>query len=175
MGSIAMDRSGDMALGYSVSSSSLRPGIRYTGRLQSDPAGTMPQGEATVITGGGSQTGGLSRWGDYSAMSVDPADDCTFWYAQEYIPANGSFNWHTRIASFKFANCGGPPPPHDFSISASPSSVTVTQGQSGTTTIATTVTSGSSQSVTLSASGLPSGATASFSPNPISSGSTSTM
>src|SRR5439155_25921086 len=83
MGSIAMDRSGDMALGYSVSSSSLRPGIRYTGRLQSDPAGTMPQGEATVITGGGSQTGGLSRWGDYSAMSVDPADDCTFWYAQE--------------------------------------------------------------------------------------------
>ncbi len=66
----------------------------------------MPQGETTIFTGAGSQTGGLTRWGDYSEMSVDPADDCTFWYVNEYLPANGSFNWHTRIGSFKFPSCG---------------------------------------------------------------------
>jgi hypothetical protein len=106
MGSMAIDQSGDIALGYSVSSSSLHPGLRYTGRVPGDPLGQMPQGEATVFTGNGSQTGGLNRWGDYSAMAVDPVDDCTFWYTNEYIPSNGSFNWHTRIASFKFDTCG---------------------------------------------------------------------
>jgi hypothetical protein len=59
----------------------------------------------TVFTGAGSQTGGLSRWGDYSSMSIDPQDDCTFWYTNEYIPSNGSFNWRTRLNSFRFANC----------------------------------------------------------------------
>jgi hypothetical protein len=107
-------------------------------------------------------------------MAVDPADDCTFWYTTEYIPANGSFNWHTRIVSFKYATCGGPPPPNDFSISANPNSLTIVQGQNGTSTISTTITQGQAQSVTLSASGLPTGATASFSPNPINSGSSST-
>ena len=106
MGSIAMDHSGDMALGYSTSSSSLHPGAAYTGRLASDPVGTMPHGETTIFTGAGSQTGGLTRWGDYSEMSVDPADNCTFWYVNEYLPANGSFNWQTRIGSFKFPSCG---------------------------------------------------------------------
>jgi hypothetical protein len=173
MGSIGQDKSGDFALGYSVSSSSLRPGIRYTGRLPSDPLGSMPQGEATIITGAGSQTGGLSRWGDYSAITIDPADDCTFWYANEYIPANGSFNWRTRLASFKFTQCGGTVT-NDFSISANPSSLTVTQGNSANSTISTVITSGVSQSVSLSASGLPSGASASFNPNPINSGSSST-
>jgi hypothetical protein len=107
MGSIAMDKSGDMALGYSVSSSSLHPQIRYTGRLVGDPSGTMPQGEATLYEGTGSQTSYV-RWGDYTEMSVDPSDDCTFWYVNEYEPSNGSFNWHTRIGSFKFPSCGGP-------------------------------------------------------------------
>jgi hypothetical protein len=106
MGSMAIDQAGNIALGYSVSSSSLHPGIRYTGRVPGDPLGQMPQGEATVFTGNGSQTGGLVRWGDYSAMAVDPVDDCTFWYTNEYIPSNGSFNWHTRIAAFKFDTCG---------------------------------------------------------------------
>jgi hypothetical protein len=174
MGSIASDQSGDLAIGYSASSSSLHPGIRYTGRLPGDAAGTMPQGEGTIITGAGSQTGGLTRWGDYSSMTVDPADDCTFWYTNEYIPANGSFNWHTRIASFKFPSCGGTAT-NDFSISASPSSISVVRGSSGTSTISTAVTSGSAQSITLSASGLPSGAGASFSPNPITAGNSSTM
>src|SRR5207249_3533635 len=75
MGSVAMDGSGDMALGYSVSSSSVYPSIRYTGRLVSDPLGTMPQGETTLFDGSGSQTGSASRWGDYSMMAVDPSDD----------------------------------------------------------------------------------------------------
>jgi hypothetical protein len=178
MGSIAMDHSGDMGLGFSTSSSSVHPGLRYTGRLASDPAGTMPQGESTIITGPGSQTGSvlqpLSRWGDYSEMTVDPADDCTFWYVNEYLPSNGSFNWSTRIGSFKFPSCGSTVT-NDFSMSANPSSVTVTQGQSGTSTISTAVTSGSAQTVSLSASGLPSGATASFNPASVTAGTSSTM
>jgi len=111
MGSIAMDQSGNMALGFSLSGSALNPQIHYTGRLATSPAGVMDQGEGTIINGTGSQTGsGLSRWGDYSSMTVDPSDDCTFWYTNEYIPSNGAFNWRTRIGSFKFSNCGGGTP-----------------------------------------------------------------
>jgi hypothetical protein len=172
MGSIAMDQSGDMALGYSASSASLHPSIRYTGRLPTDPAGQMPQGEATIITGNGSQINGLSRWGDYTQMSVDPSDDCTFWYINEYIPSNGSFNWHTRIGAFKFSTCGVA---DDFSISADPNTLTVYAGDSAQSTISTTVTKGNPQTVTLGASGLPSGASASFDPNPIQSGDSSTL
>ena len=104
MGSIAMDKFGNIALGYSASSGSVYPSIRYTGRLVTDALGTM-QTENIIQAGGGSQTGTLHRWGDYSAMSVDPVDDCTFWYTNEYLKANGSFNWSTRIASFKFPGC----------------------------------------------------------------------
>jgi len=105
MGSIAMDQAGDIALGYSESSGNVRPSVFFTGREPSDPAGAL-QSEATIVNGTGSQTGGLSRWGDYSAMTVDPVDDCTFWYTQEYMRTTGSFNWNTRIATFKFPNCG---------------------------------------------------------------------
>jgi hypothetical protein len=102
MGSIAMDKLGDIGLGFSASSSSnVFPGIRYTGRLTGDPAGQMSQGEAVIINGTGSQTGSLHRWGDYSSISLDPVDGCTFWYTTEYITSNGSFNWKTRIGSFK--------------------------------------------------------------------------
>jgi hypothetical protein len=104
MGSIAMDKNGDIALGYSVSSGSVFPSIRYTGRVPTDAAGTM-EAENSIFAGSFSQTGTLHRWGDYSAMQVDPGDDCTFWYTNEYLPATGSFNWATRIASFKFSSC----------------------------------------------------------------------
>ncbi len=104
MGSIAMDKNSDIALGYSASSSSVFPSIRYTGRMPSDAAGTM-EAENTIFSGPASQTGSLHRWGDYSAMAVDPTDDCTFWYTNEYIPSTGSFNWSTRIANFKFNTC----------------------------------------------------------------------
>src|SRR5579885_431708 len=104
MGSIAMDKFGDIGLGYSESSSSLFPSIAFTGRVPSDPLGTM-EAENLIFQGGGSQTGNLTRWGDYSSISVDPVDDCTFWYTTEYLATTGSFNWSTRIISFKFPGC----------------------------------------------------------------------
>ena len=104
MGSVAMDHSGNLAAGYSVSSGSVYPSIRYAGRLSTDPAGELTQGEATMISGTGSETG-VNRWGDYSTLSLDPADDCTFWYTQEYMQTTGSFNWKTRIGSFRFPSC----------------------------------------------------------------------
>jgi hypothetical protein len=104
MGSIAMDKVGNMALGYSASSSSVSPSIRYTGRLVTDAPGTM-QTENNIKIGGGSQLRNLNRWGDYSSMSIDPVDDCTFWYTTEYLKSNGTFNWSTQIASFKFPSC----------------------------------------------------------------------
>jgi hypothetical protein len=174
MGSIAQDQSGDMAMGYSISSSSTHPGIDYTGRLASDPLGQMSQGEGNIITGAGSQTGSLSRWGDYSAMTIDPADGCTFWYTNEYIPSNGSFNWKTQIGSFKFSSCGTSGS-NDFSISANPTSLSIQQGGSGTSTISTAVTSGSAGTVNLTASVSPSGPTASLNPTSVTAGNSSTL
>jgi hypothetical protein len=104
MGSIAMDKVGDIALGYSASSGTIFPSILYTGRVPTDPLGTM-QAENTLKAGGGSQTGNLDRWGDYSAMVIDPSDDCTFFYTNQYQKASGSFNWSTWIGSFKFPGC----------------------------------------------------------------------
>jgi hypothetical protein len=106
MGSIAMDQSGDMALGYSVSSKSVYPSVYFTGRVATDAPGSM-EGEQLIVSGLGSQDH-LNRWGDYSAMTVDPVDDCTFWYTQEYMESTGSFNWNSRIASLSFPNCGSP-------------------------------------------------------------------
>ncbi len=176
MGSAAMDHNGDIALGYSVSSASMFPGIRYTARLAGDPLNQMTQGEGTIVNGGGSQSGNnLSRWGDYSSLSIDPSDDCTFWYTNEYLAATGSFNWHTRLGSFKLAGCGTTTTTNDFSMAASPSSLSVAQGGSGTSTISTTVTSGSAQTVSLSATGQPAGTTVSFNPASVTAGSSSTM
>jgi hypothetical protein len=100
MGSITADGRGNIAVGYSVSSSSLYPGIRYAGRLSTDPAGQLSRGEASVIEGTGSQLN-YNRWGDYTSLSIDPVDDATFWYANEYYATTGT-DWHTRIASFRF-------------------------------------------------------------------------
>lgn len=105
MGSMAMDKQGNMALGYSASSKTVYPSIRYAGRLATDPLGELPQTEVTIKAGSGSQTGTKGRWGDYSDMTVDPVDDCTFWYTQEYVPTTGEKSWQTRIASFKFPGC----------------------------------------------------------------------
>jgi hypothetical protein len=110
MGSLAMDRDGNMALGYSVSSARAFPGIRSTGRLATDPPGTLPQPEAIIIAGSGAQTHSSSRWGNYSSMDVDPADDCTFWYTTEYYAATSAAGWRTRIASFRNPSCGERPP-----------------------------------------------------------------
>jgi len=138
MGSIAMDGNGNMALGYSVSSGTVYPSIRYTGRLTSDPLGTMPQGESTLMAGGGSQEHSSSRWGDYSMMAVDPVDDCTFWYTQEYYQTTSSADWRTRIGSFKFPFCSNP----NLSTAVErASSSTATPGQILTYTLSLTNTS----------------------------------
>ncbi len=110
MGSIAQDKKGNMALGYSVvNATTVFPGIRYTGRLKGDPAGQMTLGEGTIINGSGVQTTTNSRWGDYTSMNIDPNDDCTFWYVNEYYTAAGQASspagWQTRIASFKLPGC----------------------------------------------------------------------
>jgi hypothetical protein len=110
MGSIAQDKRGDMALGYSVvNGTTVFPGIRYTGRLAGDTLGQMTLGEGTIINGSGVQTTTNSRWGDYTDMTVDPTDDCTFWYVNEYYRVSGTpadtRPWKTRIASFKLPGC----------------------------------------------------------------------
>jgi hypothetical protein len=104
MGSIASDKVGDIALGYSGSSSSQYPSIYYSFRSPSDTPDRLGS-EQTLFAGTGSQQRSLNRWGDYSAMTVDPTNDCTFWYTNEYLVSNGTFNWHTRIGSFTLAGC----------------------------------------------------------------------
>jgi hypothetical protein len=104
MASIAMDKAGDVALGFSASSDSLDPSVEIVGRTPADPVGDMT-GPVTVAIGTGVQQASFHRWGDYSSMAVDPQDGCTLWYTQEYYLASGSFNWSTRITSFKFNSC----------------------------------------------------------------------
>ncbi|MCI0521714.1 MAG: hypothetical protein L0Z70_15825 [Chloroflexi bacterium] len=121
MGSIAMDKNGNIALGYSVVNGvDVYPGIRYTGRMSGDPLGMMSLGEGVVINGGGAQTTTNSRWGDYTSLNIDPVDDCTFWYVNEYYEVGGlplplppaplpppgtTAPWQTRIASFTLPGC----------------------------------------------------------------------
>lgn len=106
MGSVAQDKRGNMALGYSVSNATdVYPGIRYTGRLAGDPQGEMSLGEGVIINGTGSQLTTSSRWGDYTSMNVDPVDDCTFWYVNQYYAITELAAWQTRIASFKLPDC----------------------------------------------------------------------
>jgi hypothetical protein len=105
MPSIAVDGQGNMSIGYSVSSSATNPAIMYAGRLAGDPTNTLGQGEALLIQGAGHQTSTSGRWGDYSALSIDPSDNCTFWHTNEYFSATSSSAWNTRIGSFQFPSC----------------------------------------------------------------------
>jgi hypothetical protein len=104
LGSIAMDKAGNISLGFSASSRSLFPSLYLAGRAQTDPPGTM-SGPLVLFNGSGAQFNSFKRWGDYSSMSVDPEDDCTFWYTNEYYATTSSFNWSTRIGAFKFDSC----------------------------------------------------------------------
>ena len=117
-----MDKNGNIALGYNVSGDlGVYPGIRVAGRMSQDPKGAMGD-ELSLVAGSGIQTctpalnvcqcpkedgsagcNTLTRWGDYSAITLDPLDDCTFWYTAEYEKTDGAFNWHTAIASFSLA------------------------------------------------------------------------
>jgi NedA-like, galactose-binding domain/F5/8 type C domain len=158
MGSAAMDAVGNIGLGYSASSGSIHPAIRYTGRQATDPLGTLGS-EVSLVAGTGSQTFGLSRWGDYTAMRIDPVDDCTFWYTNEYLGSNGTYNWSTAFGSFKFASCNPP----EVSLSANPSSLTLTRGTSGNTMVTVTALEGFSGTVGLSVVGCPANATCTIS------------
>jgi hypothetical protein len=108
MGSIAMDSAGDIALGYSESSTTVKPSIFVTGRLASDAINTMGT-EVNMMSGAGVQQAAGNRWGDYTAMAVDPVDQCTFYYTNEYLKTTGSFNWSTRIATYHFPTCVNAP------------------------------------------------------------------
>ena len=143
MGSLAVDKDGNMALGYSTSNGTSPnfPSIAYSGRLATDPLNSLSQTETQLIGGVGSQTNPCGvydwqcyRWGDYTAMSVDPSDDCTFWYTNEYYnsQANGAIgNWQTRIGSFKFPSCGTTVcTPSAPTVSITPSSQTIAAGGS---------------------------------------------
>ncbi|MCB8921337.1 MAG: carboxypeptidase regulatory-like domain-containing protein [Ardenticatenaceae bacterium] len=164
MGSIAMDGSGNIALGYSVSSETTYPSLRYATRLRSDVLGTL-QAEASLYAGSGSQTGPYDRWGDYSSMSVDPADECTFWYTGEYHDVTDtSFNWNTRIGTFRLPECSGTLGP-DFSISADPTALAVCAPDSAVYDLTLNYLSGFDGTVDLSAYNVPSGGVATIVPS----------
>jgi hypothetical protein len=107
MGSVAMDKNGDLALGYSASGANDYPSLRYTGRAAGDAPGQMTQAEQTLFTGTGPQTEPEGRWGDYSDLTVDPTNDCTFYFTSEYLASDVVVlgTWRTRIGSFRFPGC----------------------------------------------------------------------
>ena len=170
---IAMDQNQNIAIGYSRSGSAAGqyPSLVYAGRVPSDPLGTL-EAEVVLKAGLGSQTGGGDRWGDYSSLTIDPTDDCTFWFTQEYQKVNGGFDWSTAIGTFSFPGCAGSP---DFNLNANPNALTIAQGSNGTSTITVNPLNGFNGSVTLNATGLPSGVTAAFNPNPTTTTSTLTL
>jgi len=171
MGSIAMDSAGNMALGFSASDGTgTFPSVWYTGRLSADPLGVMSQGEASIVNGTGSQTGS-GRWGDYTSMNVDPIDDCTFWYVNEYVPTTSSVGWRLRIGAFKFDECGTP----DFYLGGSPNPVNICVGTDAVYNITVGQIAGFTNNVTLSAADNPAGTTTSFSPNPVTPPGASTF
>ena len=103
---MGQDKNGNIAIAYSASSSTtgVSPSLRFAVRGTTDALGTLGV-ENVIIAGTGVQNAGLTRWGDYAAMTVDPVDNCTFWFTSEYMKTTGTFNWNTRIASFKLAGC----------------------------------------------------------------------
>jgi MYXO-CTERM domain-containing protein len=186
MASLAQDAANDIALGFSVSSKAtpgvVDPSIAWTGHLNSDPLSTMGQAESVVVQGGGvegdeypaaagSPDQHRGRWGDYSAMAVDPADDCTFWYTDEYYNTNGTSAWDTQIASVKFPNCRA----NDFSITSSPTTQTLAHGTTTTYTINTAVTAGVTETIALYVQSLPAGVTGAFVPTSVTTGGSSTL
>jgi len=172
MGSAAMDGAGDIALGYSKSSGSIYPSIAFTTHTPSMSMGTM--GAETVLQAGNGAQTTYSRWGDYTALRIDPSDDATFWYTNEYYSRNSPFLnylWSTAIGSFTVGGGGSTP---DFSLSVSTNSLNVKRGSSGSATVTATAVNGSS-SVSLSVSGVPKATTAGFSPTSVATTGTSTL
>jgi hypothetical protein len=176
MGGIAIDGSGNIGVGYSKSSESIHPQIMISGRTSEDPPGTL-EDEQNCVEGlaNGSQTHNANRWGDYSSMSVDPVDQCTFYFTTEYYPTTSVASWHTRVCTFKFPSCGDP----DYQLVAdSPRRIEVCGASSSSDpqyTIRAGVLNGFSGPVNLVANGVPAGATADFSANPINAPGSSVL
>ena len=165
MGAIAMDASGNIALGYNVSdATNVYPGIRYVGRLVSDPLGTMPQGEYTLVAGTASN--GSNRYGDYSDMAIDPIDGCTFWFTGEW---NASSQWSTRIGAFRFDACGST----DFAMNVVPNNLAICAPSDATYAVNVAPVGGFTGDVSLAAVGNP--GSANFSPNPVTTPGSSAL
>ena len=150
-GSIAMDTAGNMGLAYSISSSNIYPSIRYTGRMSCDPLNQFTIAESGIYNGGGSQTNNQvtpSRWGDYSALDVDPSNPSTFWYTNEYYSTTSNSSWKTRIASFSFADI------FNVHATATPSTVCL-----GTSSQLNAIATGGSGTYTYSWTSIPAGFT----------------
>ena len=110
MGSIAQDVQGNIGLGYSQASTTQLADIKIAGRTNNvENSGTLNEGEALFHAATGRQTSTSGRWGDYSAMNVDPSDGCTFWYTQEYYAVTSSAGWSTRVGKFRFPSCTDAP------------------------------------------------------------------
>ena len=171
LGSIAMDQAEDFAMGFSVSNATtLKPSIAWTGRLNSDAVNTMGQGESIIDVGAGVETG-ANRWGDYANMTVDPVDDCTFWYTSQLFNTTGTFTWDTNIASVKFPSCGA----NNFSIAVAPATQALQQNKTVTYTVTTAVTAGAAESIALVIQDLPTGVTGAFVPATVTAGGSSTL
>ncbi|MCB0203180.1 MAG: hypothetical protein KDI03_24155, partial [Anaerolineae bacterium] len=154
------DSAGNLGMGYSAGSSALFPSIRYTGRLESDELNTM-RGEGVIIDGGGGHTAATRRWGDYTSINIDPTDDCTFWYINEYFASSGT-QWTLRAGSFKFPECEAPG--GSFGAAAIPLTQAVCAPNDAVYTVETHAYNGFVGAATLNVSNLPPGTTASFAP-----------
>ncbi len=179
MGSMAQDQSEGIALGFSITSTTRFPSMAWTGRLASDAPGTMGQGETIVDDGTGVETGSFmngqtaQRWGDYSSMTVDPTDDCTFWYTSELYHTTGPVprTWDTQIAAAKFPSCAE----NDFTIAVTPTAQKIGVGKTAAYTVKTTKTVGMPEAIALVVQDLPADVTAAFNPASVTAGATSTL
>ena len=176
MGGIAIDSSGNIGVGFSKSSSDMHPQVMISGRTAEDPPGTLEDEQnCTDGIANGSQTSASDRWGDYSAMSVDPVDQCTFYFTNEYYPTTAGASWHTRVCSFQFPGCGQP----DFALVAdTPARIEMcgaTASGDPSYNIRAGVLNGFTGPVSLVANGVPAGATGDFSFNPINAPGSSVL
>lgn len=171
MGSIAMDKNGNIALGYSRSSTNTFPSLYIATRAPGDTLGAL-QTEALFFAGGGSQTGN-TRWGDYSTMSVDPTDDCTFWFTSEYYAATTSNAWRTRLGAFRMPDCNNSP--YGLSLSPATAGQAANPGQVVTYTLAVTNTGSASDTFTVTLSGNAFSTSAPASVGPLAAGASTTF
>jgi hypothetical protein len=177
MGGINLDASGNIGVGHNVSSSAINPEIRVTGRERNDPAGILRDEQTCTPPNTGAQTGlfsGRARWGDYATMGVDPNDQCTFWFTNEYYATTSNSSWNTRFCAYKYASCGQV----DFELEVSPAGRIQACSLNGAPTVS--VRPGAyggalAGNVALSSTGLPAGLTTSFSPAAVAAGEISQL